>query len=106
MAYYKENWTTRVGCWAHDRDLLAGSKPRDQMLKLVEEVGELASGIQKNNHTEIEDAIGDCAVVLCILASQMGLRFDDCQESAWEQIKDRKGKMVGGVFVREKNDSV
>jgi NTP pyrophosphatase (non-canonical NTP hydrolase) len=101
MAYYKENWTTRVGCWAHDRDLLAGSKPRDQMLKLVEEMGELASGIQKNNHAEIEDAIGDCAVVLCILASQMGLRFDDCQEAAWEQIKDRKGKMVGGVFVKE-----
>jgi len=31
----------------------------------------------------------------------MGLRFDECQEAAWEEIKDRKGKMVGGVFVKE-----
>jgi NTP pyrophosphatase (non-canonical NTP hydrolase) len=101
MGIDERKWTARVNQWAHDRDLIAGSKPRDQMLKLVEEMGELANGIQKNNHAEVEDAIGDCAVVLCILAAQMGMRFDECQEAAWQEIKDRKGKMVGGVFVKE-----
>lgn len=36
---------------------------------------------------------------LCITA---GLDFDDCCESAWQTIKDRKGHMVaGGAFVKE-----
>jgi len=31
-----------------------------------------------------------------------GLDFDDCCESAWQTIKDRKGRMVaGGAFVKE-----
>lgn len=31
-----------------------------------------------------------------------GLDFDDCCESAWNEIKDRKGRMVaGGAFVKE-----
>lgn len=36
---------------------------------------------------------------LCVSA---GLGFDDCCESAWQTIKDRKGHMVaGGAFVKE-----
>jgi len=36
------------------------------------------------------------------VAKASGLDFDDCCESAWQTIKDRKGRMVaGGAFVKE-----
>lgn len=36
------------------------------------------------------------------VASMHGLKFDECCESAWNEIKDRKGRMVpGGAFVKE-----
>jgi NTP pyrophosphatase (non-canonical NTP hydrolase) len=95
------SWTERVTQWATDRNLIGGSEPRDQMLKLVEEMGELATAIQKKDRLGQIDAIGDCAVVLCIVAAQLGLGFDDCQEAAWSEIKDRKGRLIDGVFVKE-----
>jgi len=72
-----------------------------QVLKLVEEFGELSTGLQKKNDFYIEDAIGDCAVVLCIIAAQCGMSFGKCLESAWDEIKDRRGQVVNGVFVKE-----
>jgi len=95
------SWTERVTQWATDRNLIGGSEPRDQMLKLVEEMGELATAIQKKDRLKQIDAIGDCAVVLCIVAAQLGFSFDDCQWAAWSEIKDRKGRLVDGVFVKE-----
>lgn len=39
---------------------------------------------------------------LFCVAQVAGLNFDDCCESAWNEIKDRRGKMVaGGAFVKE-----
>jgi NTP pyrophosphatase (non-canonical NTP hydrolase) len=95
------SWTERVTQWATDRNLIGGSEPRDQMLKLVEEMGELATAIQKKDRLGQIDAIGDCAVVLCIIAEQLNTRFDYCQEVAWQEIKDRKGRLIDGVFVKE-----
>lgn len=87
--------------WAHDRNLIKGATCQAQMLKMTEEVGELAAGIARNKQDEVADAIGDCVVVLTILAEQRGLRIEDCIAAAYDEIKDRKGKMVDGVFVRE-----
>ena len=87
--------------WAAQRNLIEGSDSFRQMTKLVEEVGELAHGIAKNRPTEIADGIGDAVVVLTILAAQNGLTIEDCIESAWAEIKDRKGRMVDGVFIKE-----
>jgi hypothetical protein len=39
--------------------------------------------------------------ILNIWANQYGLTLDQCLAAAWEEIKDRKGKMVDGVFVKE-----
>ena len=90
-----------IRAWAAARHLIAGSTPQAQMLKLFEEGGELAAAIARGKHAESEDAIGDMAVVLTILAAQMGMQIEDCIEAAWQEIKDRKGRMVDGVFVRE-----
>jgi hypothetical protein len=40
-------------------------------------------------------------VVLTIIASQYGWTIEECIEAAYQEIKDRKGKMVDGMFIRE-----
>ncbi len=161
--------------WAEDRNLIEGSTPQKQFIKLMEEFGELCAGISKNNIDMIKDSIGDCFVVLTILNKQcksdllpknwgelmvndpitdddlfkavenfgdkelnilltitvgslgefakdileepseisdlmscfvsigafFRLGIKECVSSAWEEIKDRKGKMINGVFVKE-----
>lgn len=93
--------TGNIVQWANDRNLIAGGTPQAQMLKMTEEVGELAHGIARDDRPLIKDAIGDCVVVLTILAAQHGLSLGECAESAYDEIKDRKGRMVDGVFVKD-----
>lgn len=90
--------------WANDRNLISGSNPQAQMVKLIEEMGELASGIARKNTDKSVDSIGDMVVVLTIIAAQLGVTIEDCIEHSWQEIKDRKGKMVDGVFIKE-NDN-
>lgn len=155
--------------WAEARNLIDGSTPEKQFIKLMEEFGELCSGVSKNKINVVKDSIGDCFVVMVILARQfnrndllddMGyvyehpnfngdrklerslidtaveflsfffesktrelfkakmsfgvcilglkeaadyfeLNFDECVQAAWDEIKDRKGRMIDGVFVKE-----
>jgi len=87
--------------WAMDRNLIEGGTPQAQMTKLMEEIGELAAGVARNNVEKIGDGIGDAIVVLTILAKQYDLPVEGCIEIAWQEIKDRKGRMIDGVFVKE-----
>jgi NTP pyrophosphatase (non-canonical NTP hydrolase) len=87
--------------WAADRNLIEGATVHAQFVKLIEESGELAAGIAKNRPEEIKDGIGDMVVVLTILAAQNGLTIEECIAAAYEEIKDRKGRMIGGMFVKE-----
>ena len=87
--------------WAWDRNLIDGSTPDAQLLKLMEEVGELAGGVCKDKADVIKDSIGDVFVVLTIITAQMGWSIEECVQAAYDEIKDRKGKMVDGIFVKE-----
>lgn len=87
--------------WAEARNLIQGSTPEKQFVKLVEETGELAAGIMRKNRGAIMDGIGDAVVVLTILAAQHGVTIEECIDAAWDEIKDRKGRMIDGVFVKE-----
>ncbi len=87
--------------WGKDRNIIGGATPLSQQNKLEEEVAELRSALETNNGPEIVDAIGDSLVVLTLQAAQLGLRLEDCLASAYDVIKDRKGKMHNGVFVKE-----
>lgn len=87
--------------WAEDRNLIEGSDVKSQFVKLIEEAGELANAIAKKNDIEFADAIGDMVVVLTIMAAQNGMMIEDCIDNAWQEIKDRKGKMVDGIFIKE-----
>jgi len=91
----------KIRGWAFDRNLVEGSNPAAQLIKLREEVQELADAITSDDTPEFIDAIGDCIVVLTIMAAQQGYFVEHCIASAYEQIKDRKGRMENGIFIKE-----
>ena len=92
--------TTKIKQWAIERNLHSAN-PDKQMLKLFEELGELAEGMAKDKPEQIKDSIGDVYVVLTILSLQLGINIEDCIAQAYDEIKDRRGKMIDGVFVKE-----
>ena len=96
------NTTELIKKWAIDRGL-DKADPKAQMVKLLEELGELANGINKERQEQIIDSIGDVYVVLTILSMQLGLDVETCIYMAYQEIKDRKGKMINGVFVKEED---
>lgn len=87
--------------WAEDRNLIQGATTHAQLVKLLEEAGELANGIGRGNEDLVKDSIGDCIVVLTIIAKQFDLSVEDCIRSAYNEIKDREGKMVNGIFLKD-----
>lgn len=145
----------KVEKWAEDKGLIDVELAPKQYLKVLEEIGETARAILKNDKEGIVDGIGDICVTLIILAKQLGIKISDdsrtvfketwldksffatiifesllrsfshgrvdydilakvseiafsqgytlefCLESAWNEIKDRKGKLIDGIFVKE-----
>ena len=89
----------KILSWANDRNIIKGGSSKDQCLKLMQEVGELSDSLCKGK-SPIDD-IGDCMVVLAIIARQHNLTVTQCLEHAYNDIKDRKGQMIDGVFVKE-----
>ena len=87
--------------WANDRGLYDGGDPKTQALKLVEEVGETCRAILKEDAKEMVDGIGDCVVVLTNLAELIGTPIEECIDIAYNEIKDRKGKMNNGTFKKD-----
>ena len=81
--------TELIKKWATDRNLYKAD-PKAQMVKLMEEVGELANGINKCKLDLIIDGIGDIYVVLVILGMQLGFDINDCVKVVYEEIKDEK----------------
>ena len=92
--------TARIQGWAIDRNLHTADHVK-QALKLGEEFGELCQGIVKGNEEQIKDSLGDMMVVMVILSMQLGLEIEDCVYHAYDEIKDRRGKLVDGVFIKE-----
>lgn len=90
-----------IRAWARARNLIDGATQQAQMLKLTEEVGELAAGVARKSELQVMDGIGDCVVVLTILAAQQGVLIEECVDQAWNEIKDRKGRMENGIFIKE-----
>ena len=92
--------TDKIREWSIARNLHI-AEPHKQALKLGEEFGELFEGLAKGNEELTKDAIGDMYVVMTILSQQLGFTIEECIEIAYDEIKDRRGKMIDGVFVKE-----
>lgn len=79
----------RVEKWAKERGLDNPNNSTAQALKEREQ--------------DRKDAIGDILVVLTIYCQQKGWSIAECFELAYNEIKNRKGKMVNGSFVKSED---
>ena len=93
------SYIDKIKQWHHDRNLIEGSTDKDQTLKLLQELGELSDSVCKGK--DIRDDLGDMMVVMINIMERNGHSMVDCLAKAWDDIKDRKGKMVDGIFVKE-----
>lgn len=88
--------------WGTARGIIANSTSAAQVKKTQEEVQELVDAIAANNKEEIIDAIGDVMVTLTMIAAIEDVPLLKCYESAYDQIKNRKGYLTKeGIFVKE-----
>lgn len=85
--------------WAKNKGL-DKAEPSKQMLKVVEETGEVAAALARNDQDALREGIGDVAVTLIILALQNDMDLYECLNFAYDEIKGRTGNMVNGVFVK------
>lgn len=98
---------TKVNEWADERNLKQAD-PKIQWMRITEEVGEIRDVLLKpTKFTEpqaaLKDAIGDTLVTIIVLAHQLDLDVTECLGIAYEEIKNRKGKMINGTFVKEED---
>lgn len=98
---------TKVNEWAISHGLDKGN-PKIEWMKVTEEVGEIRDVLLKpTKFTEpqaaLKDAIGDTLVTIIVLAHQLDLDVTECLSVAYEEIKNRKGKMVNGTFLKEED---
>ncbi len=110
--------------WAKDKDLLHADIAEKQFLKFMEEVFEFRDEWTlykdefsfNNGYGEIDDnsylceladkmilEMGDIFVTLIILCEQLEMDPVDCLARAYEKIKDRKGKTINGVFMKQED---
>lgn len=103
-AYY--NVISDIIMWGRDKGL---DDPKAQLNKVIEEIGEIAHEITRNNYDlesleqpdELYDAIGDSLVTIYILSDILNIDPLAAMEVAYGAIKGRKGKTVDGTFVKE-----
>ena len=97
-----DDFQTLTIAWGVDRgfyDKENGATVEKQFIKLSEEKGEMAGNIARGRC--VKDDIGDMLVVLTGIAKLSGTNLNECWEVAYNDIKDRKGKFVNGIYVKE-----
>ena len=98
----EQNYEKLIAQWHRDRNLIDGSTDKDQYMKLIQEAGELSDSLCKEK--DIRDDIGDIMVVLINIMVRNDLTIHECLSVAYDDIKDRRGKMIDGIFVKEGDD--
>lgn len=98
---------TKINHWADERNLKQAD-PKIQWMRITEEVGEIRDVLLKptkftDPQIALKDAVGDTLVTIIVLAHQLDLDVTECLNVAYEEIKNRKGKMINGTFVKEED---
>ena len=99
--------------WAKDKDLLHIKNAPKQFMKFIEEVFEFKTEMDNYDFNtgnletyffrRMKDEMGDIFVTLIILCEQIGIDPEECLSMAYEKIKNRKGKTLHGMFVKEED---
>lgn len=93
------NLVEKIEQWHKDRNLIDGSDDKAQVMKLIQELGELSDSVCKGG--DIKDDIGDLLVVMINMCVRNNTSLCECLAVAYEDIKDRKGIMRDGIFIKE-----
>ena len=104
-----EELIQKVIQWANDRNIIQGSSAIKQLDKTSEEFNELQRAValhlrdpgSEGAFDEVGDAFGDILVTLIIASHQLRVSLPIALEQAYNTIKDRRGEMVNGKFVKE-----
>lgn len=94
--------TKKIKAWAEKNGVNTLST-RTELLKVVEEVGEISSALSRNRRDEVIDAIGDVYISLVNFATSSGVDIADCIECAYEAIKDREGVILDDNFIKSED---
>ncbi|WAI96149.1 DNA binding protein [Vibrio phage vB_VhaP_PG11] len=125
--------TENITRWHYDRNLINGTDHATQVVKLLEEYTEVYAAIHagiepddltemmiahlrklnatgrikkvepENAHHALVDGLGDMYVVQVNHAEREHATLAECAHQAYSEIRDRKGKMVNGTFVKEED---
>ena len=88
--------------WSEERRIIPNSTPETQLLKAMSELGELADATIKKDKDGIVDGVGDVLVCIVNYCALQDINLVDCMESAYSQIKDRRGTLLpNGLFVKD-----
>ena len=71
------------------------------VLEASEYIGAVSNFVKRN--LKCEGHIVYLITYLQQIAKDEGLKFEDCLSLAWNEIKDRKGKLIDGVWVKEED---
>lgn len=97
-----EEFRESVKHWSSERGIYSHSTRVAQLLKGISEMGELADAHAKNDTPGKIDSVGDVLVCLVNYCEMEGFTIEAAMAKAWDEIKDRKGRMVeGGVFIKD-----
>jgi NTP pyrophosphatase (non-canonical NTP hydrolase) len=96
------NLEMKVIRWAEDRGIIKYSTSLAQTHKTQEELDELVGALTSGDEAATKDAYGDILVTLIVGCACANYRLVDCLELAYNQIKDRQGRLLSnGIFVKE-----
>jgi NTP pyrophosphatase (non-canonical NTP hydrolase) len=90
----------KVFNWFDEKELIKSENAPKQFMKVAEELGELSSAIIKKDRDKEIDAFGDLIITILGLSYMRDLDLLSCLETAWNEIKERKGKVIDGSFIK------
>ena len=97
----------KVQRWAIDKGIDEAESWKPQFKKIVEEVGEFKKELElSSTYENLEEEMvemGDIMVTLIIMSQQRGYDLYDCLAMAYAKIKDRKGEVIDGSFVKSED---
>jgi len=94
--------TDKIIQWHTDRKITINGTSEAQLLKLMEEFGELTAAVVREDKHLIVDSLGDMYVVMVAIAELEGTTMEQCIEFAYDEIKDRRGHLNEyGIFIKD-----
>lgn len=128
LNFFLPYWAKKTLDWHYDRNLIEGTTDKVQFKKGLEEFLEVYMAVHPNTSPEdcvkhvkellddlygrgriktdktgetLADAIGDTVTVLINHAERNKLTLAECLRTSYMEIKDRGGRMIDGLFVKE-----